>query len=82
VLHLPYGLHCLLVLSLSEFHFFSSGVQLVGKCSSKGYLLLELEVYLISCGFHMDMGRSACALTEMSILYSIQELTMRERVTM
>jgi hypothetical protein len=75
-LHLPFGLHCFLILSLPEFYFFSGGVHLVGKRSSKGYLLLELVVHLILYGLHMDVGRSACPLREMSILCSIQELTM------
>jgi hypothetical protein len=75
-LHLLYGLHCLLILSLPEFYFLSSGVQLLGQDSSKGYLLFELEVHLILYGFHVDVCRSACPLREMSILRSIQELAM------
>jgi hypothetical protein len=75
-LHLPYGLHCLFILSLPEFYFFNGGVQLLGKRSSKGYLLLELEVHLILHRLHMDVGRSTYPLREMSILRSVQELTM------
>jgi hypothetical protein len=75
-LHLSNGLHCLFIFSLPEFNFFCSGVQLFGKCGSKGYLLLDLEVPFILYKLNMDVSRRACSLREMSILYSIQELTM------
>jgi hypothetical protein len=61
---------------LPEFHFFHSGVQLLDKCGSKGYLLFELEVPFILYGLNMDVSRPTCLLREMSILHSIQELTM------
>jgi hypothetical protein len=76
VLRLPYGLHYLFIHSFPEFHFFSGGAQQLGKRGSKGYMLLELEVHLIFYGLHMDVGRSACPLREMSILCSIQEMIM------
>jgi hypothetical protein len=76
MLHLLNGLHCLFIFSLPEFHFFCSGVQLLGKCGSKGYLLLELEVPFILYMLDMDVSRPTCSLREMSILCSIQELTM------
>jgi hypothetical protein len=76
MLHLSNGLHCLFIFSLPELHFFHSGVQLLGKCSTKGYLLLELEVPFILYMLDMDVSRPACSLREMSILCSIQELTM------
>jgi hypothetical protein len=63
-------------ISLPEFHFFHSGVQLLGKCGSKGYLLLELEVPFILYMLNMDISRPTFSLREMSILRSIQELTM------
>jgi hypothetical protein len=75
-LHLLNGLHCLFIFSLQEFHFFHSGVQLLGKCGSKGYLLLELEVPFILYMLDMDVCRPTCSLRELSILRSIQELTM------
>jgi hypothetical protein len=46
------------------------------KCGSKGYMLLELEVPFILYELHMDVSRPNCSLREMSILHSIQELTM------
>jgi hypothetical protein len=70
------GLHCLFIFSLPEFHFFRCGVQLLDKCGSNGYLLLKLEVPFILYGLHMDVRRSTCSMREMSILRSIQELTM------
>jgi hypothetical protein len=76
MLHLSNGLHCLFIFSLPEFHFFCSGVQLLGKCGSKGYLLLEFEVPFILYKLDMDVSRTTCSLSEMSILCSIQELTM------
>jgi hypothetical protein len=76
MLHLSNGLHCLFIFSLLEFHFFRSGVQLLGKCGSKGYLLLESEVPLFFYRLDMDVSRPTCSLREMSILHSIQELTM------
>jgi hypothetical protein len=75
-LHLSNGLHCHFIFSLPEFHFFYSGVQLLGKCDSKGYLLLELEVPFILYRLDKDVSRPTCSLREMSILRSIQELTM------
>jgi hypothetical protein len=75
-LHLSNGLHFLFIFSLPEFQFFSSGVQLLGKCGSKGYMLLELEVPFILYRLDMDVNRPASLLREMSILCSIQELTM------
>jgi hypothetical protein len=76
MLHLSNGLHCLFIFSWPEFHFFRSGVQLHGKCGSNGYLLLELEVPFILYRLDMDVSRPRCSLREMSILCSIQELTM------
>jgi hypothetical protein len=75
-LHLLNGLYCLFIFSLPELHFFRSGVQLLGKCGSKGYLLLELEVPFILYRLNMDVSRLTCSLREMSILLSIQELTL------
>jgi hypothetical protein len=75
-LHLSYGLHCFPILSLPEFDFFSGGVQLISKGSSKGYLLLELEAPFILYRLNMNACRSACMLREISILCSIQELAM------
>jgi hypothetical protein len=75
-LHLLNGLHCLFIFSLPEFHFFHSGVQLLGKCGSKGYLLLEFEVPFILYRLDMDVSRPTCSLREMSILHSIQDLMM------
>jgi hypothetical protein len=75
-LHLSNGLHCLFIFSLPEFHFFRSGVQFLGKCGSKGYLLLELEVPFIMYRLDMDVSRPTCSLRKMGILCSIQELTM------
>jgi hypothetical protein len=63
-------------ISMPEFHFFCSGVQLHGKCGSKGYLLLELEVPFILHRLDMDVSRPTCSLREMGVLHSIQELTM------
>jgi hypothetical protein len=76
MLHLSNGLHCLFIFSLSEFHFFHCGVQLLGKCGSKGYMVLELEVLFILYKLDMDLSRPTCSLREMSILCSIQELTL------
>jgi hypothetical protein len=76
MLHLSNGLHYLFIFSLPEFHFFYSGVQLLGKCGSKGYLLLELKVPFILYKLNMDVSTPACSLREMSILCSIQEVTM------
>jgi hypothetical protein len=75
-LHLPNGLHCLLIFSLPKFHFLGIEVQLFGKHRNKGYFLLEHEVHLILYGLHMYVCRPACSLREMSILRSIQELAM------
>jgi hypothetical protein len=75
-LHILNGLHCLFIFSLPEFLYFRSGVQLLGKCGSKGYLLLELEGPFILYRLNMDVSRPSCSLREMSILCSIQELTM------
>jgi hypothetical protein len=75
-LHLSNGLHCLFILSLPEFHFIRSGLQLLGKCGSKGYMLLEFEVPFILYKLNMYVSRPTCLLREMSILHSIQELTM------
>jgi hypothetical protein len=75
-LHLSNGLHCLFILSLLEFHFIRSGLQLLGKCGSKGYMLLEFEVPFILYKLNMYVSRPTCSLREMSILHSIQELTM------
>jgi hypothetical protein len=75
-LHLSNGLHCVFTFSLPKFNFFRSGVQLLGKCGSKGYLLLELEVPFILYMLDMDVSRPAYSLREMSIPCSIQELTM------
>jgi hypothetical protein len=75
-LHLSYVLHCLFILSLLEFHFFHGGVQFLSQGSSKGYLLFDVEVHLVLYMLHMDIGRPACSLREMSILRSVQELIM------
>jgi hypothetical protein len=75
-LHLLNSLHCLFIFSLPEFHFFRSGVQLLAKCCSKGYVLLELEVPFILYRLNMDVSRPTCSLRKMGILCSIQELTM------
>jgi hypothetical protein len=75
-LYLLNGLHCLFIFSLPRFHFLGSGVQFLGKCSSKGYLFLELEVSLILYELHMDVSRPTCSLREMAILHSVQELAM------
>jgi hypothetical protein len=75
-LHLSNGLHCLFIFFSPEFHFFCSGVQLLGKCGSKGYLLPEHEVPFFLYMLDMDVSRPTCSLREMSILHSIQELTM------
>jgi hypothetical protein len=42
----------------------------------KGNLLLKLEVPFIFYMLDMDVSRPTCSLREMSILHSIQELTM------
>jgi hypothetical protein len=55
MLHLSSGLHCLFIFSLPEFHFFRNGVELLGKCDSKGYLLLEFEVPFILYKLNMDI---------------------------
>jgi hypothetical protein len=64
VLQLPDDLHCLLVLLLPEFHFLHSGIQFLGECSGKFYLLLEVEVPCIGYRLHMDVGRSTSSLGE------------------
>jgi hypothetical protein len=75
-LHLSYGLHCLFILSLLEFHLLCGGVQFHSQGICKGYLLLELDVHLVLYGLHMDIGIPACSLREMIILHSVQELIM------
>jgi hypothetical protein len=75
-LHLSDGPYCLFIFFLPEFHFFHSGVQFLGKRCSKGYLILELEVPFLLYRLDMNVRRPTCSLREMSILCSIQELTM------
>jgi hypothetical protein len=76
MLHLSNDLYRLLIFSLLELYFLSSGVQLLGQGSSKGYLFLEPEVPLMLYMLHMDVSRPTCSLREMSILCSVQELAM------
>jgi hypothetical protein len=64
---------------LPKFHFFSGGVQLLGKCDSKGYMLLELEIPFILYMLDMDVSRSTCSLRKMGILCSIQEITIARK---
>jgi hypothetical protein len=75
-IHFLNDLHCFLILPLPKFHFLSGGVQFLSQCSSKSYLLPELEIPFVLYGLNMDVGRSTSSLRKVSILCSVQELAM------
>jgi hypothetical protein len=64
--HVPYGLHCFVILPLPKYYFFNGGVQLLGQGTSKGYLLLEIEVPLILYGLRVGAHQTSISCTNMS----------------